>query len=393
VKGWYAVVPALLLLFPRGGTAAENPNDAAREMARRVAASAGPRDAVALVLRSIGQSQSGDELRLRPMLESALREAGVRLDPAGPVELRITVSETPARRLLVGEARRGDERQTWIVSWPSETAPATAGATAAARLDGRLLWEQAEPVLDASLAGDSLIVLSPSRIAVLERSGAAWEPRRSAALVPPRPWPRDPRARLSVSGSSVRVLLPGGVCAGAWQPSLALDCRASDEPWPVDSGGPHLLLGGFAAGRNHFDGRVTTQAGTRKSVPPFYSAAAVEESGEALWIFAGLDGRAVLTDRAFVTVATLGVWGSDLAGAGVRCHGRTPLLATRPGQENDAIQAFTVANGQAETLAPALPMPGPVTALWPAPGGAIAVARDAATEKYAVYLVTIACGQ
>ena len=38
-------------------------------------------------------------------------------------------------------------------------------------------------------------------------------------------------------------------------------------------------------------------------------------------------------------------------------------------------------------------LPGPVTALWPAPGGALAVARNLATGKYAAYALAFDCGR
>jgi hypothetical protein len=392
VKGWYAVIPALLLLLSRGATAANNPNEGARELARKIGAFASARDTVALTLRPMGQASATAAASIRKLLDSALRETGVRLDSSGAVEVRVTLSETPGHRLLVTEARRGDDRQTWIVSWPSDRVDAAVEPTAA-RLETRLLWEQAEPILDAALTGDVLVVLSVSRIVVAERTAAGWETKQTAPFAPPRPWPRDPRARLALSGTSLRVYVPGGVCNGSWQPSLSVECRAMDEPWLVDSAGRHMLLAWFAAGRNYFDGRIATQAGVRKAVQPFYSAAAVEEAGEALWVFAGMDGRAVLTDRSFALVATLGNWGSDVAGAGVRCNGSAPLLASRAGDEGEAVQAFAVVNRQAEPLAPPIAMAGPVTALWPAPGGALAVVRDGSTERYAAYLVTITCAQ
>ena len=48
--------------------------------------------------------------------EVALRESGGRPSESGAVEARVTLSENQSQYLLVAEARKGDERQTWIAS-------------------------------------------------------------------------------------------------------------------------------------------------------------------------------------------------------------------------------------------------------------------------------------
>jgi hypothetical protein len=375
-----------------GAPAAEHAEEAVRELVRKIAAFAGPREAIALNFRTVAPAAPADATRVRRAVEAGLREAGVRLDPAAGVEVRVALSETRSARLLVGDAHRGEERQTWIVSWP----PAAAGAGPSGpgvRLERKLLWEQAAPILDAALVGDSLLVLSPDKLARCQREGGVWREKETAAIALPRPWPRDPRGRLAAGEAGVRAFLPGAVCTGALSPALTLDCKAADEPWPLDSGGRYLLLAHYTAARNHFDGRVVTQNGSRRTLAPFYTAAAVEEAGEALWVTAGLDGRALLLDRSFAQAGVVGDWGSDIAGAGARCAGVAPVVATRPGEDNEALEAFSIAGRQAAPLSAPLPMPGPVTALWPAPEGVLAVTRDPSMERYAAYLVTLVCGR
>ena len=140
----------------------------------------------------------------------------------------------------------------------------------------------------------------------------------------PRPWPRDLRGHLRVAGTTFQAFLPGMVCSGALEPALAMDCRTSEEPWVIESGSRTLLLAAFAAARNYFDGRVTSQSGLRKTLAPFYSAASVEAQGRTLWVLAMVDGRTQILDAALEPVATLNAtWGSDIAGSGCALRRRS----------------------------------------------------------------------
>jgi hypothetical protein len=71
------------------------------------------------------------------------------------------------------------------------------------------------------------------------------------------------------------------------------------------------------------------------------------------------------------------------------CPGRS--LASGKGGPNapDTIAMFDGATPVSETL----DFPGPVTALWPATGGALAVVRNLKTKRYAAYSLSVACGR
>src|SRR5205809_4554229 len=101
-----------------------------------------------------------------------------------------------------------------------------------------------------------------------------------------------------------------------------MECRPTEEPWVIESGGESgsraILLANFAPQRNHFDGRVVTQTGQRKTVAPFYSAAAIEYQGHQFWFLAMLDGHTQLYDSALEPAGgaaggvstVLSTWGS-----------------------------------------------------------------------------------
>jgi hypothetical protein len=385
VRGWHAACLALAVGTWHPARAADDLTSAARELARKTAGLA-KAEPVTTSWRDLSSLGSAALAQARSIFEAALREAGGRIgEPPGTVEAEITLSENQAEYMLVQEIRKGDERQVWIASWKR----ANTGSTApAAVLDKRLVWEQEEQILDVALVGDLVWVLSPSRVAAYRAGAEAYSARIAAS----KPWPRDLRGRLRVNGSNVQVNLPGVLCSGTAGASLAMDCKASDELWTIESGTRALLLAAFAAGRNYFDGRVVTQTGMRKTLAPFYSAAAVDDNGRQMWLLAMVDGRTAIFDASLEAVGAIPSWGSDLAGLDARCGGRTVVLATRPGdgREGVAVEAFAIVNRAAVPMGVSVELPGAVTGLWSGTN-VVAIVRHAGTGKYQAYVLTMAC--
>jgi hypothetical protein len=402
VKRWHAVFSALLFFLPRGAAAAEDPGGAARELARKTAAFAGRGEAVSASWRNVSSLSSGDFNQVRSLFETALREAGARAGDTAAAEAHITVSENRSHYLMVEEARRGEERQVWIAAWPRATVATTGAASPGIALEKKLVWEQTGQILDLAFPPGGMLVLSPSQVALYARRDAEWELRQALPFASSKPLPRDARGRLRVTGASFKAYVPGTLCSGTLEPLTltmhTMECRPSEEPWVLESGSRAFVLANFAPQRNHFDGRVVTQTGQRKTVAPFYSAAAAEDQGRQFWLLAMLDGHTQIFDAVLDPVdgAAGGAptWGSDIAGTGARCGGGSQVLATRPGDagQPDAVQAFAVLNRVPTSLTAPLEFAGPVTALWTSNGSsAIAIVHDVATGKYAAYLLSVLC--
>jgi len=394
VKPWHAVLSALLFFLPLGAAAADDVSGAARELARKTAAFAG-RGALVSVTWRKNSSLESMAAQARAAFEAALQEAGLRISEITPAaELRITVSESAAQFLLVEEAAKGDEHQVFIASWKRADTPSTSAPAVA--LEKKLLWEQDEPILDIAFPAAGMLVLSPSSATLYTHAGAQWEAQRSVSLAPNKPLPKDVRGRLRFKGTSFEALLPGIACEGVSEPALAMDCHTSDDPWVLESGSRALLLANFAATRNYFDGHVATQAGQRKVVPPFFSAASVEWQGRTWWLLATLDGKTQMFDAALDPASVLALpWGSDIAGTDAHCGSGSQVLATRPGDgsQPDAVQAFTMVDRTPEPLTGAAEFPGPVLVLWTSGGnGATVMVHDLRTGKYAAYALTVVCG-
>jgi hypothetical protein len=394
VKVWHAGLTALLTFFPLVAPGAEDPSAAARELALKAVAYAGPGEPVSVSWRNVSSLGSPELAQARRAFEAAVRESGGRISEIAPVaEARISLSENPTQYLLIAEVRKGEERQVWMAAW--KRGPPSNASLPGIALEKRLLWEQSEPILDVAVGTDRLLVLSPSKLSWLARDGNGWKVERAIEVPAARPWPRDARGRLRVlSGDVFQAYLPGRVCRGS-EASGSLDCQAGEEPWTLESGSRFLLLAYFAGGRNYFDGRVTTQSGQRKSVAPFYSAAAVEDPSGPQWLLAMVDGTTQYFDAAWEPIATVGDWGSDIVGIDARCGGGSAILATKPtGTEgSDAVQAFAIVNRAAVPMGRGLEFEGPITALWPSGGGsAVAVFRDSESGRFSAYLVSVVCG-
>ena len=387
VKG-SAVLSALLILLPWDARAADDMAGAVRELARKTVALAGRGEPVSVSWRNVSSLTSGDFNQVRMAFDAALRDAGGRSveKDDGNADLRLTVSGNSSQFLLVEEVRKGDERQVWIASW-KRTTPAS-GSTLT--LEKKLVWEQEEQILDVVPLGPGVLVLSPSRI-TLRTEGAT----QSLPVPSPRPWPRDLRGHLRVNGGGFKAYLPGVACSGAVAPTLTMDCHPSDEPWTLDVGARGMLLASFAAGRNYFDGRLSTATGVHKTLAPFFSAASAEEGGRTYWLVAMVDGRTQILDAALEPLGSVASWGSDLVGTEANCGGGSQTLATKAGdaREADAVRAFGLVNQTPVPLSAPLELPGPITAFWSLGGSAaLAVVSDLTTGHYQAYVVTVNCG-
>jgi hypothetical protein len=395
VKRWHAVLSALLVFLPRGAIAADDPGGAARELARKTAAFAGRGALVVVTWRTISPAEPGATGPVRVAFEAALQDAGLRIGENAPsAEIHITLSANATQYLMVEEINKGEERQVWIAAWKRSESPAASvpGAT----LEKKLVWEQDEQILDMAFPAGGLMVLSPSKIALYARSNSQWVLRQTVPVTWAKARPRDLRGHLRVNGKSFQAFLPGMACSGVIEPALSLDCRASDEPWVLESGSRAMLLANFAPTRNYFDGRVVTQTGLRKTVAPFFSAASMEDQGRTWWVLAMADGRTQVFDAALEPAGGLPAWGSDIAGTDAPCGAGSQVLATRPGDRDqpDGIQAFALVNHTAIPLTDMADFPGPVVALWTSGGNSVlAVVQDLRTGKYEAYVVTVACGR
>lgn len=381
-------------------------NDAAGELARKIASQSGTRTAMALSVRNLSSLGDSDVAEVRQALRAQLRSLGWRsvARQRATVEVRVTLSENSQGYLWVAEIRRGETQEVKMISLPrvNSTIPPASAETLVIRKVPLFAAEElildVAPVNDSTEAGPSMLVLQPERITLFKKQTTSWTLDRSVPVPFVRPLPRDPRGRLIARPEgSFDAYLQGLKCRGAVQPSLTAECRESDDPWPLESDPSTAAMARLAPNRNYFDGRITLDAGLKKDVPPFYSAARVDERRETIWILAGEDGHVRLFGTGAKPLADFEGWGSDLVGVKSGCGNGWQVLVSHAGDftEPDTVEAFEIVDRKAVRAGAPVKFPGPIFSLWPGSNSAsaTAVVRNIEKQRYEAFTLSIACGQ
>ena len=244
------------------------------------------------------------------------------------------------------------------------------------------LWTQEERILDvAVLEEDSearcIAVLDREKVTIYRLRSGKWLLDQQLVVNHARPWPRDLRGRLlAAKDHLIDVYLPGVFCRSTSSVPLALNCRESDDPWPLMSqvsgsftsvGGAYSVppQGGFySASRNFFTGALTPGIGKLTTVGKFYSAAALPREKYTLWVFAAVDGQIHFVDGVTDQTAKLG-WGSDIVSVKTACGSGWQVLTTGAADNRtDTVQAYEIADRDPVAVSTALEFSGEVTALW-----------------------------
>jgi hypothetical protein len=336
---------------------AQPTDQAAAQLAARIS-SLLPRHPTVLLVASQNLSTlpAGQWSSFRSQLEAELRKAGVELAAGASSDQRVSVTLADNSRgmLLVGEVTSPDNRQVAMLPWNPPTLPEDRPRTT---LTKKLLWAQPEPILDVLLLDSStrMLVLGTSKVVSFRFVGSAWTPGAAVSLVLPRPLPRDPRGRIEASPEGFRAYLPGATCIGSLEPDLKITCTLGNEIWPD-------------AQVRWVGDRNVLESDSVKG--PFYTVA----NG----IFAMADGHGTGPDA----------WGSDITAIQGTC---AAVIASSTATDRDSVQAYQ----NTSPVSDALPLPGPVTALWPSEGRdqATLVVHNLQTGEYEASRLGLACSQ
>jgi hypothetical protein len=265
------------------------------------------------------------------------------------------------------------------------------------------LWAQEDRILDVAVLEEDtaprhIAVLDAGKVAIYRLKNGKWQQEQSLAIIHARPWPRDLRGRIfTAKDHLLDVYLPGVFCRSTTTLPLALNCRESDDPWPLVAGTNLPSLGAFySSSRNFFTGALTPGVGKLPTVGKFYSAAALPRGNYALWIFANADGQIHFVDGLTDQPAKLN-WGSDVASVKTTCGTGWQVLAT-PDDSGarglDSLRAYEVADRDPAPVSAPLDFSGTITALWTETKGdsAIVVDRSRETGEYEAFRLAVACG-
>lgn len=409
-----------------------------QSLAGKIVAVTGP-GAVALTVENRSSLGRRDSEIVRNGLRNAMEAAGLRFVKAEQAAATVTISlsENPASYVWVAEIRQGaGEPAVVMVSTPRLEGSTAARDAAPLTLRKIPLWAQDEPILDVVVLDENpvpahIAVLGPGKISLYRMQSGKWQAEQELPIAHQRPWPRDLRGRLIPARDHLfDAYLPGVTCSSSAAAPLTLNCRESDDPWPLTAG---LLVSGgvnggalsvfpsagvesgastlipqmkafFAPTRNFFTGVLTPGVGKFTTMPKFYSAAVLPRDKYTLWLFATVDGQTHLVDGMTDQAARLGTgnekwgnekWGSDLASVKTACGAGWQVLSSSAGEADDSIRAYEFPDRDPVAVSPAIEFAGAITALWTESRGdtAIAVSRNRETGSYEAFRVAMACGQ
>lgn len=406
------VFPATLSIFAAlcfaaaSASGANSWNDAAGELAHKIASHTGTPAGMALSVRNLSSLGDSDVAEVRRALRAQLRGLGLRsvARQRATVEVRVTLSENSQGYLWVAEIQRGETREVKMISVPRMKGGAPVASAETLVIRKVPLFAAEEPILDLALVnnatevGPSMLVLQPERIALFKKQSTSWTLDQSAPITHLRPLPRDPRGRLITRPEgSFEAYLPGLKCNGRIQSSLSADCHEGDDLWPLESDAGNAARAHLAPDRNSFDGRFTLESGENKTVPPFFSAARLAEEHETIWLLAGVDGHARLFGKGPKPLADIEDWGNDLVGLQSGCGTGRQVLVTRAADftASDAVEGYEVVNRKAVSVGTPVEFSGPIVSLWPGSNSAsaTAVVRNLEKQRYEAFTLSIACGQ
>lgn len=391
-----------------------------QNLARKIVAITGP-IRVALVFENRSSLGKRDSDVIENGLRSAMQAAGVQLvaGDAALAKITISLSENTASYVWVAQihASTGDPAIA-MVSMPRsegysgrDSVPLTLRKTA--------LYDQNEPILDVAVLEEAsiptrIVVLDPDKVSWYRLENRRWQPEQVLTIMRDQPWPRDLRGRLVLTTDhAVDVYLPGKFCVSP--PSFTrLDCRQSDDPWPLlpELNGTLAVFPGagitngastvvpqerafFTPARNFFTGVITPAIGKFSTVPKFFSAVFLARENNPLWLFTGTDGRVHMVDGVSDQITNF-PWGSDLASVKTGCGAGWQVLASSGGEEaTDTIRAYEFPDRDPIAVSPEVEFDGPMTALWTESRGdtAVAINRNRESGNYEAFRLALGCGQ
>jgi len=412
----------VLLGLAAGWCAAVDWSGPEQQLARKIVATTGP-GAVALTVENRSSLGKRDSEIVQNGLRSALEALGIRFVNAeqSAATVTISLSENLEFYVWVAEMRQGaGEAAVVMVSAPRPPGSTAARDSVPLSLRKIPLWAQDDPILDVAVleegaAPTHIAVLDPEQVSLYRLQGGKWQLEQALAIAHERPWPRDLRGRLvPAKDHLLDVYLPGVICASTATTPLTLNCRQSDDPWPLAGGTQNgnglsvfpsagLANGAaivvpqmkafFAATRNFFTGALTPGVGKFTTVPKFYSAALLPRDRYTLWLLAATDGQVHMVDGVSDQAARLG-WGSDLASVRTACGAGWQILATSSANEDqDSIRAYEFPDRDPVAVSAGVEFSGVITALWSEAKGdtAIAIVRGRETGSYEAFRMAMSC--
>jgi hypothetical protein len=364
-------------MFLLAATPAWSQPSSIQDFAERIVSALAPGAAVRLVC-------SGDDGRTQRELARLLSDRGVRLSDAtdGTIAVRCSCLENLKEHVCLADIGDGSARRVVITTRPREAADLALQAPIVA-LELRPLHAQRDPILDVTVAGASLLVLSPAAVTQISILPQTSIPPKSVPVTTSRIWPRDLRGRIRATSGGFDVFLPGVICRGSSTP-FALACADEGDAWPIG-----IENAGIAPSRNIF----ATPEGLA-----FYDAAPL---GDGQWLVVDRQRMLMFLDSNRRLLAK-GDAADHVAALRSACAPDTYVVTTTRSPDAEGADVLRLSRVAGRVLVPeasALVLPGVLTALWPAQPlsvgseerEAMVVVHDIRTGRYEAFHLSLSC--
>jgi len=389
-----------------------------QQLARKIFAVTGP-GSVVLTVENRSTLGRRDSEVIQNGLYNALKALGMRLlkNEQAANTVVISLSENPSSYVWVAEIRPSSGESAVVMVAAPRPENSTTHEAVPMSLRKLSLWTQDSQILDVAVLEEGaaparMAVLDAERVSIYRLQTGKWQAEQTLGIVHARPWPRDLRGRLVPARDHVLdIFLPGVVCRATAGSAFSINCRESEDPWPLV---PSALSDGtfasapgatpipipavsafYSSTRNFFTGVLTPALGKLTTVPKFYSAAFLPHDSSLLWLFAGPDGHVHMIDGLSDQVTRFD-WGGDVASVKTSCGAGWQVLTTSAEEgSDDQVRAYEFPDRDPIAVTAPIDFTGSITALWTEPKGdtAIAVVRNRDTGSYEAFRLAISCSQ
>jgi hypothetical protein len=403
---FFPLLLAALLFFFLQLARADSLEDAARALARKVAASHRKNlgSTYAWENHSIVSSVASE--RMREAFEVELEKSRGRLQHESHADLTVLVTDGPAQIDLLAEDSSQENDVFASVSFSKSQFAGAERTVSSLEMSRELLWQQPEAMLDLAIANDPsgkpdvLLILGKEKLSLYRWNEDKWVPKDSVPLPPHKAF-RDLRGEIHFDDHFFQFHLPGIECDGDAFQRLAFECEEDSGLWspPIYTKIPLSL----DAGQNSFAVNPHYIGTEKFPLARFFSAAQLdsERDEENGMVLSGTDGHTYFLtnagqwEKGGESLERLPVdWGSDLVSVKGDCRGHALLLATSAKDQSspDSLQGYAVGRKAAVPVTAIMEFPGPIVSLGERDKEeAIAIIHNLTTGNYEAYRVAVDC--
>jgi hypothetical protein len=234
----FCLLLILLIVLPSGSRETISLEDAAKQLAERLAAIPNLHGPIRLEYLGDAAESSAAEEEWKETFRNELekRRLTVTAEATAPV-LRVCVTQTPTQIVLTASASIGERQEVRIVALNRATLPAANLPVAPVRLERQLIYESGDRILDASSLwngeekGLAILLLRDAELLALrlDASGAIKQTISFAGAN--IPLSRDLRVELVPKGAQAEARLQSKICEFSWNNAGDTKCRAAKFAW------------------------------------------------------------------------------------------------------------------------------------------------------------------